>query len=60
MNLAIEVIQDRIIYLTGQIVLIELDNSNSATVVQTIEKWKKEIEQLREAQKILEQNTIQS
>ena len=60
MNLAIEVIQDRIIYLTGQIVLIELDNSNSATVVQTIEKWKKEIKQLREAQKILEQNTIQS
>lgn len=51
---AIAVLQDRIIYLTGQITLIQLEHGMGAITRQkVIETWGKEIKGLKYAQTVL-------
>ena len=53
METAIETLQDRIIYLTGQIVLTSTEDINEHAKKAVINNWKKQIEELKEAQSIL-------
>lgn len=53
MEIAIETLQDRIIYLTGQIVMIEKERLTELQKESLIKKWNKEIEELKKAQNIL-------
>ena len=53
METAIEILQDRIIYLTGQIVLTENEDITELAKKVVIKTWKEEIEKLKEAQSIL-------
>jgi hypothetical protein len=53
METAIEILQDRIIYLTGQIVLIKKEDIEEIYKKIVIKGWEKEIEELKKAQSIL-------
>jgi len=53
METAIETLQDRIIYLTGQIVLIQKEDIAEISKKVVIKGWTKEIEELKNAQSIL-------
>tara|TARA_R110002012_G_scaffold59679_3_gene156311 strand:- start:23 stop:196 length:174 start_codon:yes stop_codon:yes gene_type:complete len=53
MQTAIETLQDRIIYLTGQILLIQKEDITEISKKVVIKGWKKEIEELKKAQSIL-------
>ena len=53
METAIEALQDRIIYLTGQIVLTEKEDITELAKKVVIKSWREEIEKLKEAQSIL-------
>ena len=53
METAIETLQDRIIYLTGQIVLIQKEDIAEISKKVVIKGWAKEIEELKNAQSIL-------
>ena len=53
METAIETLQDRIIYLTGQIVLIQKEDIAEISKKVVIKGWGKEIEELKKAQSIL-------
>ena len=53
METAIEALQDRIIYLTGQIALTKKEDMYALTKIAVIDTWKREIKELMEAQTIL-------
>jgi len=53
MDDAIAVLQDRIIYLTGQITLIEKENMHPIAKKVVLKQWGKEIVELKSAQTIL-------
>ena len=50
---SIEVLQDRVIYLIGQLTLLEKENFNDVTKKIIIKGWNKEIKELKKAQSIL-------
>jgi len=53
METAIETLQDRIIYLTGKILLIQKEDISEISKKVVIKGWEKEIEELKKAQSIL-------
>jgi hypothetical protein len=53
MDNAIDVLQDRIIYLTGQITLIEKENMHPIAKKVVLKGWGNEIIELKSAQLIL-------
>jgi hypothetical protein len=53
MEQPILVLQDRIIYLTGQIVLLEKEEGMEIAKKTAISGWNREIKELKKAQKIL-------
>lgn len=56
METAIETLQDRIIYLTGQIALTSTEDIDEYAKKSVISTWEKQIEELKEAQSILSQH----
>ncbi len=53
MEIAIDALQDRIIYLTGQIVMIETEDMHEQSKKAVVNTWNREIEELKKAQLIL-------
>lgn len=53
METSIETLQDRIIYITGQIALVQRENISEISKIVVVEEWDKKIKELKEAQSIL-------
>lgn len=56
MEYAIEAIQDRIIYLTGQIEITKNETINEPSKKAVIYTWKQQIAEMKQAQEILLNN----